>query len=266
MKIPKKYIIKESDAQLGTTNSLGFIKSLVGEKRLPPGLISKHHEFIALINKYKPMNISSIKYLSKQIKEEDKLAEYVKNIKVYYIIVPLRKESNNKNNIGIVWINPEYEKKALLLRLFYYHRHHPKYIIEKFDKEEKIFYDSLNLSSDIKKFMFHYITGTLLGYRAASIRGYYLSGPITRLVYKLNGYNTLEKRQSFRELDKETIKIKYEQAREKYIKTPEYKIFLKEYPILKKKCDEWIEYMLNESEMFDMYYNKYKKNIKILKI
>jgi hypothetical protein len=266
MTIPREYVIKESDAQLGTTNSLGFVKSVFGEKRIPPGKISKHHEFIALINNFKPISITDIKHLIQKIKTESKLVEYIKTIKVYYIIVPLDKESRNKFNIGVVWINSKYEKKAMLLRLFHYWSHHPKYIIKDFVKERNKLYDSLDLSLDIKRFMFHYITGTLLGYRPSSIRGYYLSGPIINYLNKMNGYDTLEKKNLFRALDVKIRKEKLMEARDKYIQTPEYQVFLKEYPILKKKCDKWIEYMINKSEMFNMYYNKYKKKIKLLPI
>jgi hypothetical protein len=256
MEIPKEYIIKKSDAQLGTTNSYGYIKSLIGETPV----FRTYNGLVSLINGHKPTLIRNIKVFQHHrfIKNHHKLLEYIKNIKIYSINLPGLVKMPQ-----ILWIDPEYEKKSILLRLFHYQNLHTQKIKEELGIEIDKLLNSLDLSSErIKKFYFHCITGILLGYRPSSIRGYALS---SRIVKHLN-LSSEDEYEKFQELDKKIIKKKYDESRSQYIKTPEYQVFIKEYPILKKKCDEWIEYMITDSKMFKSYYKECKKEITLLKI
>ena len=256
MEIPKEYIIKKSDARLGTTNSYGYIKSLIGETPV----FRIMNDLVSFINGHKPTIIKGIKGFEYNYikKTNHKLLEYIKNIKIYSIKVP-----HSVKMIQILWIDPEYEKKSILLRLFHYKSQHTQKIKEELGIEIDKLLNSLDLSSErIKKFYFHCITGILLGYRPSSIRGYALN---SRIVKHLN-LSSADEYEKFRELDKKIIKKKYDESRLQYIKTPEYQVFIKEYPILKKKCDEWIEYMITDSKMFKSYYKECKKEITLLKI
>ena len=258
MKIPKEYIIKKSDAELGATNSFGYIKDLIGKE----AVFGVHNDLISFINGHKPTCIMGLRQFQhpRFIEKHAKLVEYIKNIKIYSINISPR--ANSELITQILWINPEYEKKSILLRLFHYNSRNTQQIKEELGIEIDKLLHSLDLSKRIKRFHFHCITGILLGYRPSSIRGYGLS---SRIVKHLN-FSSEDEYDKFRELDKKIIKEKYDKARAQYIKTPEYQVFVKEYPILKKKCDEWIEYMINDSKMFKSYHKECKKEITLLKI
>jgi len=263
MKIPKEYIIKKSDAELGATNSFGYSKRVIGKEPV----FGIHHDLISLINGHKPATLKPVKFHQRAefIEKHGKLLEYIKNIKIYSINAPAL--ANGDLTQQILWINPEYEKKSVLLRLFYYknmvcHSMYAKKIKEELDIEIDKLLNSLDLSKSTKGFYYDCITGILLGYRPASIRGYYSWGKIRKHLK----FNSDDGYREFKELDKKIIKEKYDKARAQYIKTPDYQVFVKEYPILKKKCDEWIEYMINDSKMFKSYYKECKKEITLLKI
>jgi hypothetical protein len=281
MKLPDILKVSEKDAELGTTNSLGYIKSIIAEPKKEKDIITKfkdrQNEILGVINNLKPIMITRLKSLDrardqcpvrggKKIKEEIKtlnhirqtLDEYLKTIKLYYISPPER-------DTIILWKDKKYEKRALLLRLLTFRSAHDEDIWIEFQKEVKFFQRSIGTGLGLKHFFFHYINGTLLGYRPSSIRGYYLSGSILATLYDMFGYDTEEERNNFRgKVDKKIVKEQYKLARQEFMKTEEYHIFSKDYPKFKKKCDEWIEYMLNDSEMFKEYCTSLKDKIQIL--
>lgn len=273
MKIPDVLKVNKKDLELGTTNSLGYIKSIV-EPRKKRDIIShfkfEEDELLGIINNLKPIMITGLDLINEirkpvhvryETRDQEVINEietinyirqtldkYLNSIKLYYIFT-------GRKDVVIIWKNKKYRKRALLLRLLYYQEDHDEETQGEFEKEINIFRESIDTSSRLKDFFFHYVTGTLLGYRPSSIRGYYLSGPILGTLYKMFGYDTDEKRNNFRrKMDKKIVKEQYALAREELMKTEEYQIFIKDYPRFKRKCNEWIEYMLNDSEMFKRYY------------
>lgn len=282
MKLPDVLKVSEKDLELGTTNSLGYIKPII-EPRKRRDVISEfkssEDEILGVINGLKPIMITSHRILNgarRQISINPKLEskdrqeietlnhiskildDYLSSIKLYYISPP-------KYDIIILWKDKKYQKRALLLRLLYYSSVHDEQIEQDFQKEVKVFKRSIRTGLELKRFFFHYVTGTLLGYRPASIRGYYLSGPIIDTLYDMFGYDTKEEKIHFRQkVDKKIVKEQYALAREEFMKTEEYQIFVRDYPKFKKKCDEWIEYMLNDSAMFKDYCSSLKDQIKVL--
>ena len=279
MKFPEELKIKESEAELGTVTGQGYIKSIIGKFH------GKHDmsdgELLALLNDHKPVIIArkkdfergSIERLEKIVKDptypashkeevmehiryKNILHDYLGKIKLYYIDM-----QTEKFDTVIVWKNKREEKRAFLLKLFYYRGRESKELLKDFEKEERIFRKSVHITPHIKQFFFHYVTGTLLGYRASSIRGYCISPSIYTYLTDMFDYDD---RKEFQKTDVKLVKKQYKEAREEYMKTGMYSDFKKDYPKLKKAADKWIDYMLNDSSMFEEYYKQEKKNVKTL--
>jgi hypothetical protein len=150
---------------------------------------------------------------------------------------------------------PKYHMRALLLQLHYYNYYFPKNIYSAYQGEIRKLKKELTVSKD-------YITGTLLGYRPSSIKGYCINIQLNSHIYKK--YDTREKYDELVSSPHYLSELK--KARALYIETSHYRIFTREYPKFTKICNVWIEYMLNDSNMFKKYYDKYKKKITMLSV
>jgi len=261
MSLPKKYKISKKDAILGATTSYGFPKSILDT--YPPDYIND--ELIEMLNNHKPMIITSIKTTNIGLNKEKDLYDYIKSKQLYIIHINLLNTKTFNTNIIkqqliVMWSQPKYTKNALLLYLHYYIDSFPKHIINKYNKELNILKKSLNVSEQLIKFSFHYITGTLLGYRPSSIEGYYINKYYCKDIYK---DLTLNEQTELNKLGNKQLLEKFKSARKKFKASPLYNIYIKEYPIFVKKCDKWIKYILNDSQMFKEYFDIYKHKIEL---
>jgi len=267
--LPKKYKIKCRDAELGATTLSGYPKSLIKKvvsqhkwKTSVKSFQSMFNEQLELINDLKPMSISNLILWEIFSKSSEQIRLYLMDHPIYKIFTPLPKTSQNIENIVIVWKNPKYHMRALLLQLHYYNYYFPKNIYSTYQREIRKLKKELIVSKDLKNFYFHYITGTLLGYRPSSIKGYCINIQLNSYIYKK--YDTREKYDELVSSPHYLSELK--KARALYIETSHYRIFTREYPKFTKICNVWIEYMLNDSNMFKKYYDKYKKKITQLSV
>ena len=266
-KLPAKYRIKHRDAELGATTLSGYPKSLTKKfvsmhkwKTSVKSFQAMFNEQLEIINNLKPMSINSLTSWERFSTSREQIRKYLMKHPIYKIYPPLPKTSQNIGNIIIVWKNPKYQRRALLLQLHYYHNNFPKSIYSSYQREISKLKKKLSVSKDLKNFYFHYISGALLGYRPSSIKGYCINIQLNRHIYKK--YDTREKQDEL--LRSPHYFKEFKKARAWYIKTAHYRIFMREYPKFTKICNEWIKYMLNDSKMFKKYYEKYKKKISLL--
>jgi len=253
MSLPKKYQISKKDAILGAITPYGFPKDLIN-KSMP--IYSETFELIEILNGHKPVQI--ITNLSKLFNNlDDDLYNYIKQHNIYMISIYSKKYNCRQT---VIWGYKKYTKYALLLYL-----HHCSCVIKKsiqnqYHKELNKFIKSLKLSKNIIDFIGNYISGYLLGYRPSSIEGFYLY-----LEYMLQ-YKDLPKiKRKLLFNNNSKILQELKKTRKVFKASPQYDLYKKEYPILVKKCNEWIKYILNDSKMFQDYFDKYKINIEIIK-
>lgn len=253
MSLPKKYKISKKDAILGATTSFGFPKELINPD-IP--VYSELYEFIELLNNHKPVQLiicTNLDIFFKTFKKD--LKDYINKNNLYIFSVYNSIQNKTYNTI---WKQPKYTKQALLLSLNHYGTCIiPKNIIDKYHIEVNKFTKSLNLSENIIDFIYNYISGYLLGYRKNSIKGFYLL---------LQYYNIISNNYpNIKELikNKNEYLIQLKNSRKIFQKSPLYNIYKKEYPIFVKKCDKWIKYILNDSQMFKNYFDIYKHKIEL---
>ena len=124
-----------------------------------------------------------------------------------------------------LWIDKKECKHALLFSFFR----------EGYTDDIKLLFDKMEkLDRSISGFAYHYIIGTLYGYRKSSIRGYYLSSY-----------------------------VKTESDWEPFKKSKQYKIYRRDYHKMAKICDEWLEYMMDNSKEFGEYVKKKKGEVEL---
>ena len=275
-KLPNKYVVSKKDVVLGATTGSGFSKVYVGKKTWNFGqkpqkgeiLDDKNGELLAVLNNHKPLAIRDINRKLKQIKEEKPLYNYLHKKNLYYIYPPTGDKTKLK--IIILWSNPEYEKNAFLLEIFDYKSYLPKKERKWIDLEVNKLNNQLQKNKIIEsliRFRNHYINGKLLGYRESEIRGYFISNQLWIYVYnhfRVDNHIDMKLLDKFKKKSlEEKFKILKREKR-KYVKSNEYKIFTRQYPLFTKICHEWLTYMLTKSKPFNKYYIKNKSKMHIL--
>jgi len=160
----------------------------------------------------------------------------------------------------MIWKKLNLTNNALLFKLYYYRSESPEILrnLREENKELEKQLSKLNRKCLLPLifFYFHYISGTLLGYRRGEIKGYYLSSLFHRM---LNIQNI-----KYSEDTKEDTKLyvkNLKKMKRLFMKTNDYTIFQKEYPKFEKIANNFIKYMLTESVFFKEYY---KNNLKTI--
>lgn len=124
-----------------------------------------------------------------------------------------------------LWIDRKEYKHVLLFTVWK----------RRFKNDIKLLFDRMEkLDRSISGFAYHYIIGTLYGYRKSSIRGYYLSSYVQK------------------ESDWESFK-----------NSEQYKIYRRDYHKMAKICDEWMKYMMNDSKEFKKYVKEKKGKVEL---
>ena len=255
MTLPIEFIIHKKFALLGSVSSNGIPKCLIDIEYIHKMWVDRMNEteLIELLNNHKPLIIHH--YRPKLL--NNKLVNYINKINLQYIVLP------KPSQCIISFTQSKYEKQAILLYLLCYENNTIRTeIITTIQHKLKL----LHLSNSIIKFIDDYIIGYLLGYRASSIKGFYIRKILLRIIYKNNKNVTfplIRTKQIWIDnfKDKKSLKL-FNEANKIFKFSEKYNKLLNEYSILQIECNMFIKYILNKCPQFKKYYEVKKTNIR----